>query len=142
MEELMMVLNMILVVLLSISLQAFSQVAIAIGHQFLFRAGFYYGNYDGLSKPPSFNLEIDGNFWATVTANSTSNNEPVYHEMIYMIKRDSAQVCLDNIGDGIPFISSLEATAIDMRNTYRLMENKTALLLHSRTNYGANNTIE
>ncbi|KAJ9128912.1 hypothetical protein P3X46_034344, partial [Hevea brasiliensis] len=110
--------------------------------KFLFRAGFYYGNYDGLSKPPSFNLEIDGNFWATVTANSTSNNEPVYHEMIYMIKRDSAQVCLDNIGDGIPFISSLEATAIDMRNTYRLMENKTALLLHSRTNYGANNTIE
>lgn len=35
--------------------------------KFLFRAGFFYGNYDGLSKPPSFKLEIDGNLWANVT---------------------------------------------------------------------------
>ncbi|KAF2283387.1 hypothetical protein GH714_003758 [Hevea brasiliensis] len=82
------------------------------GIKFLLRAGFYYGNYDGLSKPPSFNLEIDGNFWATVTTNSTSNNEPVYHEMIYWIEKGSAQVCLERIGDGIPFISSLEATVM------------------------------
>ncbi|KAJ9128476.1 hypothetical protein P3X46_034972, partial [Hevea brasiliensis] len=201
MEELMMVLNMILVVLLSISLQAFSQssnqtpimnpdglivlswltdenfadsgenqlllysqnfstmnslryfpdgqkncyfLPLDLSHldtRFLIRAGFYYGNYDGLSKPPSFNLEIDGYFWTTVITNSTSNNEPVYHEMIYRIKRDGAQVCLVRIGDGIPFISSLEATAI-FQNAYRLMENETALLLHSRINYGANSTIE
>ncbi|KAJ9128913.1 hypothetical protein P3X46_034345 [Hevea brasiliensis] len=195
MKELMMVLNMILVVLLSISLQAFSQerytdlridcgasnqtpimnpdglivsswltdknfadsgenqlllysqnfstmnslryfpdgqkncyfLPLDLSHldtRFLIRAGFYYGNYDGLSKPPSFNLEIDGNFWTTVITNSTR-----------------AQVCLVRIGDGIPFISSLEATAI-FQNAYRLMENETALLLHSRINYGANSTIE
>ncbi|XP_057998059.1 probable LRR receptor-like serine/threonine-protein kinase At1g51860 [Hevea brasiliensis] len=107
--------------------------------KFLFRAGFYYGNYDGLSKPPSFNLEMEGNFWATVTTNSTSNNKPVFHEMIYMIKRDGVQACLFNVGHGIPFISSLEATTID---SYWLMENKRALLLYSRMNYGANRSKE
>ncbi|KAJ0084569.1 hypothetical protein Patl1_30835 [Pistacia atlantica] len=39
------------------------------------RAGFFYGNYDGLSRPPSFNLERDGNLWATVTT-SLSQEEP------------------------------------------------------------------
>ncbi|XP_058003888.1 putative leucine-rich repeat receptor-like serine/threonine-protein kinase At2g04300 [Hevea brasiliensis] len=114
----------------------------SLGTKFLFRAGFYYGNYDGLSKPPSFNLGIDGNLWVTVTTNSMPKDEPIYHEMIYWTKGDSAQVCLEQTGDGIPFISSLEATEIILNDMYRLMDNKTALLLHSRINYGANKSIE
>uniref|UniRef100_A0A2P2QKE5 Malectin-like domain-containing protein n=1 Tax=Rhizophora mucronata TaxID=61149 RepID=A0A2P2QKE5_RHIMU len=55
----------------------------------------------------------------------------MHHEMIYETKGDGATVCLVNIGDGIPFISSLEATSM-MTDFYGLMENKTALFLHIR----------
>lgn len=75
---------------------------------------FYYGNHDGLSKPPSFNLEIDGNLWATVTT-SMSEDKPVYHEVIYKIKGDSAKVCLVRTSNEVPFISSLEANLSDER---------------------------
>ncbi|KAL5831330.1 hypothetical protein ACOSQ4_016684 [Xanthoceras sorbifolium] len=109
--------------------------------KFLLRAEFFYGNYDGLSSPPSFNMEIDGNLWANVTT-SMSEEEPVYHELIYILKKQQATVCLVRTSnDGVPFISSLEAVEMDA-NMYRLMENKTALYLHSRINYGANNSVE
>ncbi|TYH56246.1 hypothetical protein ES332_D08G003600v1, partial [Gossypium tomentosum] len=34
--------------------------------RYFMRAMFWYGNYDGHSKPPTFDLEFDGNKWATV----------------------------------------------------------------------------
>ncbi|KAI6685700.1 hypothetical protein NL676_031613 [Syzygium grande] len=34
--------------------------------KYFIRAAFYYGNYDHLSRPPTFNLEFDGNKWTTV----------------------------------------------------------------------------
>ncbi|EEF32140.1 kinase, putative [Ricinus communis] len=111
--------------------------------KFLFRAGFYYGNYDALLTPPIFNLETDGNLWAAVTT-SMSEDEPIYHEMVYKINGDTSQVCLVRTSDDVPFISSLEAIYFLMDNLYHLyglMENKTALLLHSRINYGANDSI-
>ncbi|XP_012065132.1 uncharacterized protein At1g24485 [Jatropha curcas] len=113
--------------------------------KFLFRAGFYYGNYDGLSSPPYFNLEIDGNIWATVTT-SMSEDDAIYYEMIYRTNGDSAKVCLTRtMYGGVPFISSLEASYFSSGDDprygfYLLMENKIALQLHSRTNYGANDT--
>lgn len=114
------------------------------GAKFLFRAQFVYGNYDGLSKPPSFRLEIDGNFWANVT--TSMSQEPVYHELIYRLKEEKATVCLvRNSNDDVPFISSLEAVFLgDDKDKlmYNLMENGTALYLHSRIDYGSNNTIQ
>lgn len=111
--------------------------------KFLFRAGFVYGNYDGLSRPPSFKLEIDGNLWANVTTSMTQE-EAVYHELIYKLKKQRATVCLVRTSnDEVPFISSLEAVIMgDDPHLYRLMENDTALYLHSRINYGANQSVE
>lgn len=108
-------------------------------YEYLFRAGFYYGNYDGLLKPPSFRIEVDGNFWANVT--TSMSEDPVYHELIYVTKSDHATVCLVRTKDDeIPFISSLEASAV--YESYTLMDNNTALYLHSRINYGANKSVE
>lgn len=45
-------------------------------------AEFVYGNYDGISGPPRFMVEIDGNLWANVMT-SMSPEEPLYYEVIY-----------------------------------------------------------
>ncbi|GFS30660.1 hypothetical protein Acr_00g0013240 [Actinidia rufa] len=103
-------------------------------YKFLFRAGFLYDNYDGLSKPPSFRLEINGHFWANVM--TSLSEEPVFHEFLYIIQEKQATVCLVRTNDDeVPFISSLEATA-QLSESYKFVDNKTALYLHSRINYG------
>lgn len=68
--------------------------------------------------------------------------EPVYSELIYMTKKKQTTVCLTrDSNDEVPFISSLEAKSM-IEDMYRLMENNTALYLHSRINYGANRSLE
>lgn len=108
--------------------------------KFLFRAGFFYGNYDGLSRPSSFKLEIDGNLWANVTT-SMIQDQPVYHELIYRTTSEKTTVCLVRTSDnGVAFISTLQATYMP-GDMYTLMQNKTALYLQSRINFGANKTV-
>ncbi|KAJ0101825.1 hypothetical protein Patl1_06223 [Pistacia atlantica] len=88
-------------------------------YKFIFRAGFYYGDYDGLSKPPTFDILLDDHFWATV---NTSSSE-------------------------VPFISSLEVAYLFIEyelNTpimYSLMGNDTALNLVSRNAFGSLNKV-
>ncbi|KAL6341523.1 hypothetical protein AAG906_032643 [Vitis piasezkii] len=110
-----------------------------VQEKYLIRAGFYYGNYDNLSKPPTFNLEFDGNLWATVT--TSLGTDPIYHEVIYITRKEYVSICITKTQQGqIPFISSLEAICI-YDGVYRLMNNDTALYLERRTNYGANQTF-
>ncbi|KAK6945207.1 Malectin-like domain [Dillenia turbinata] len=67
----------------------------------------YYGNYDGRSKPPKFDLEFDGFKWTLVV---TSLVDPVYSEMIYATKGDNVSLCRARaMDDWFPFISTLEA---------------------------------
>ncbi|XP_039158951.1 senescence-induced receptor-like serine/threonine-protein kinase [Eucalyptus grandis] len=75
---------------------------------YLIRAHFWYGNYDGKNEAPTFDLHIDVNHWATV--NLTTN---VFTEMIYVPRADYIQVCVVNMGSGIPFISVLELRVLD-----------------------------
>ncbi|KAM7277639.1 hypothetical protein ACFE04_004773 [Oxalis oulophora] len=110
------------------------------GHTVLLRAGFYYGNYDGFNKPPSFDLEVDGNLWANVVT-SGSEDVPVFYELIYRTVRDNVSVCLVRTSDDIPIISSLEGVLV-YDDSYTKMASNTALHLHSRINYGANKSIE
>lgn len=85
--------------------------------------------YDGLSRPPSFKLETDGNLWANVTS-STSQQEPVYHEAIYRtVQTKKTTVCLVRTRDDeVPFLSSLKATYIPEEMYEPLMENRTAFV--------------
>ncbi|XP_059663820.1 uncharacterized protein At1g24485-like [Cornus florida] len=108
-------------------------------YKFLFRAGFYYGNYDGLSNPPSFRLEIDGILWANVT--TSMSEDIIYYELLYITKKSKVSVCLIRAMDyDVPFISSLEA--YNIYDAYNWMDNTTPLYLHSRINYGADTSIE
>uniref|UniRef100_A0A1D1ZCT3 Uncharacterized protein At1g24485 n=1 Tax=Anthurium amnicola TaxID=1678845 RepID=A0A1D1ZCT3_9ARAE len=104
----------------------------------LLRAGFYYGNYDSLSKPPTFDLQFDGFRWATVV--TTSGEDPIYHEAVYTPKKAVINVCLINTGNGVPFISSLEVTPWPS-DLYRFMTGNLGFYLRSRTNFGADEDI-
>ncbi|KAL0438591.1 UNVERIFIED_CONTAM: putative LRR receptor-like serine/threonine-protein kinase [Sesamum latifolium] len=109
--------------------------------KYIFRAGFYYGNYDGKSQPPVFDLFLGGQLWETV--NSSATDGPVFHELIYAPRNDNISVCLMGRKEsgGTPFISSLEATYLDEDETYNhtvygMMRNGTAYHLVTRLNFG------
>ena len=109
--------------------------------KYLVRAGFYYGNYDNLQKPPTFGLQLQsGNLNVRVT--TSLDVDPIYHEFIlFTIEEMVFDVCLiQTQNNQVPFISTLEASQVD-QNVYRLMTNNIALYLESRINYGANQSV-
>ncbi|KAK4441126.1 putative LRR receptor-like serine/threonine-protein kinase [Sesamum alatum] len=104
----------------------------------LVRATFYYGNYDGKSSPPTFDLQFDGNHWATV---ETSSTEYVYHEVTYVMKKDSISVCVAQTNPGeFPFISALEVRGLETYMYVNVDENY-PLFLRRRVAFGSNATI-
>ncbi|XP_022728677.1 uncharacterized protein At1g24485-like [Durio zibethinus] len=106
--------------------------------RYLVRAMFLYGNYDGLSKPPTFDLQFDGNKWATVVTTMTNFT---YYEMIYATKGESISVCLARTQDQqFPFISSLESLPLPA-DMYAQMRRDMAWFNSYRYNYGANDWI-
>ncbi|KAF8039883.1 hypothetical protein BT93_B2180 [Corymbia citriodora subsp. variegata] len=101
--------------------------------KYFIRCVFYYGNYDGQSKPPTFNLEFDGNKWTSVVTSATQFQ---IHELVYTPKRDSVSVCLARTQDKqFPFISTLEIWPLD-DNKYEGMNGDRAWLTSYRCNYG------
>uniref|UniRef100_A0A0A0K9P9 Protein kinase domain-containing protein n=1 Tax=Cucumis sativus TaxID=3659 RepID=A0A0A0K9P9_CUCSA len=70
--------------------------------EYLIRASFLYGNYDGLNKTPQFDLYLGNTRWTTV------DDSYYYTEMMHTPSVDKFSICLINIGYGIPFISTLE----------------------------------
>ncbi|GKV35674.1 hypothetical protein SLEP1_g43912 [Rubroshorea leprosula] len=76
------------------------------GHHYMFRVFFTYGNYDGLQKPPMFDLYLGVNYWSTVRLEN--GNWYWHYEIIQFLSTDTIDVCLVNNGSGIPIISGLE----------------------------------
>ncbi|CAK9169563.1 unnamed protein product [Ilex paraguariensis] len=108
------------------------------GGQVLIRASFFYGNYDGKSSPPTFNLQFDGNDWASV---ETSSTEVSSYEVVYVVKGDVLSVCVAQTKAGqLPFISALEVRSLGS-NMYSGVDSNYALFLRLRLAYGANATI-
>ncbi|PPD92135.1 hypothetical protein GOBAR_DD10962 [Gossypium barbadense] len=106
--------------------------------RYFMRAMFWYGNYDGHSKPPTFDLEFDGNKWATVVTNTTSFT---YYEMIYATKGDSISICLARTRDQeFPFIPRLESLPLP-DDMYPQMRRDMAWFISYRYNYGADDRI-
>lgn len=104
------------------------------GEQVLVRASFYYGNYDNQSLPPIFDLQFDGNIWATV---ETKIDEEVSHEAIYFVKGNAISVCVAQTKRALfPFISALEVRSLD-KDMYARTKQDSALFLHSRLSFGA-----
>ncbi|XP_074347527.1 putative LRR receptor-like serine/threonine-protein kinase At1g05700 [Apium graveolens] len=104
--------------------------------RYIIRVGFYYGNYDGLRKPPTFNLFLNNILWTTVNT-SINNFEPFYKETIYPNKElGFFKICLVQIKDGgIPFIRSIE-TMVIFDELYPKMETNAIYSLITRINFG------
>ncbi|KAL1220939.1 putative LRR receptor-like serine/threonine-protein kinase [Cardamine amara subsp. amara] len=78
---------------------------------YLIKATFVYGNYDGLKIDPNFDLYLGPNLWTTVSTNDT------IEEIIHVTKSNSLQVCLVKTGISIPFINVLELRPL-RKNVY------------------------
>lgn len=105
----------------------------------LVRASFYYGNYDGLSRPPSFRLMFDSNNWADVV--TTLDEEPVFYEIIYVVKAKSASICVAQTDSGMsPFISALEVRRLS-NMMYNALPTNHALFAITRAAFGSETTI-
>ncbi|XP_063948727.1 probable LRR receptor-like serine/threonine-protein kinase At1g07550 [Daucus carota subsp. sativus] len=104
--------------------------------RYIIRAGFYYGNYDGLSRPPAFSLFINDVIWTTINT-AKNNGEPFYKEIMYESNGSGVfKICLVQIKDGgVPFINSIETVAL-WDPMYSQMENKATYNLVTRTNLG------
>ncbi|XP_045085680.1 probable LRR receptor-like serine/threonine-protein kinase At1g05700 isoform X1 [Aegilops tauschii subsp. strangulata] len=80
--------------------------SLVMGNKYLVRAAFYYGNYDGLGKPPVFDLYMGTSYWHEVSFSDAGAFN--WMDIIVVAPDDYLQVCLVNKGMGNPFISGLD----------------------------------
>nr|XP_023881922.1 putative leucine-rich repeat receptor-like serine/threonine-protein kinase At2g19230 [Quercus suber] len=81
-------------------------------NNYLIRATFVYGNYDGKNQKPIFDLHLGVNEWTTVNL-TNSGAYGYYYDIIHVPLTDYIDVCLINTGCGVPFISALELRLLD-----------------------------
>ncbi|KAK7823477.1 putative leucine-rich repeat receptor-like protein kinase [Quercus suber] len=82
---------------------------------YLIRASFMYGNYDGIGKIPKFDLYLGVNKWDTVAVTDASST--LTKEIMHLSLSEDIYVCLVNTGSGTPFVSVLEVRPLN-NNTY------------------------
>ncbi|XP_078442257.1 putative LRR receptor-like serine/threonine-protein kinase At1g51810 [Wolffia australiana] len=102
------------------------------GRKYLVRAGFYYGNYDGLNIFPSFDMYIGVNFWTSV---GTVARIPTIYEIITVSRGSKIEVCLVNTKGETPFMSVLELRPLP-DFMYPLVDEFKSLVRKHRWNYG------
>ena len=101
------------------------------GRKYLIRAEFMYGNFDGLNRPPSFDVYLGVHFWDSVRPVNFSRLE-----IITVSLSESVQVCLVNKGSGTPYITVLELRPLN-NSMYPLANSSHALVLRGdRIDYG------
>ncbi|KAM0899378.1 hypothetical protein ACQ4PT_021263 [Festuca glaucescens] len=103
------------------------------GRKYLLRAAFLYGDYDGLGRPPVFDLHAGVNYWMTV--NASDAGVEVIAEALVVVPDDFVQVCLLNTGTGTPFVSALGLRPLKMRY-YPQVNLTQGLVLAHRLNLG------
>lgn len=104
------------------------RINITSGTEYLIRATFLYGNYDGLNKLPEFDLYLGPNLWYKVTLDSASDSP--FDELIHTPRLNYIQVCLVNTGSGTPFISLLNLRPL--KNAPYGTNSSSMSLLHRR----------
>ncbi|XP_059431578.1 putative leucine-rich repeat receptor-like serine/threonine-protein kinase At2g19230 [Corylus avellana] len=102
-------------------------------NNYLVRATFGYGNYDGKNMTPTFDLYLGPNRWDTVNRANSG-----YYEIIYAPSTDYIDVCLVDTGQGVPFISTLELRRLD--NSIYQIDEDVALSVRNRYNIGLKTT--
>ncbi|CAB62024.1 receptor-like protein kinase homolog [Arabidopsis thaliana] len=76
------------------------------GRNYLIRATFFYGNFDGLNVSPEFDMHIGPNKWTTIDLQIVPDG--TVKEIIHIPRSNSLQICLVKTGATIPMISALE----------------------------------
>lgn len=71
-----------------------------------------YGNYDGRRDLPEFDLYFGANLWARI---AFSDDSPMSREILHIVSSSEVQICVVNVGTGIPFISVLELRPLEDR---------------------------
>ena len=84
----------------------------AKNNNYLIRARFVYGNYDGENQKPIFDLHLGVNERTTVDL-TNSGAYGYYYDIIHVPLMDYIDVCLINTGRGVRFISALELRHLD-----------------------------
>ncbi|KAJ8755735.1 hypothetical protein K2173_024279 [Erythroxylum novogranatense] len=80
-------------------------------NNYLIRAQFLYGNYDGKNQPPTFDLHLGVNFLVKVRFQDST--PWMLYEIFHFSSSDTIDVCLINTGGGVPFISALELRLVN-----------------------------
>ncbi|CAL4894506.1 unnamed protein product [Urochloa decumbens] len=113
--------------------------SLVAGLKYLLRAEFLYGNYDGLSRPPIFDLYAGVNFWSRVNVSTPDEVKRV--EAILVVRDDYVDVCLVNTGSGTPFISVLELRPLKS-SLYPQANATQGLVPFGRVNFGQTNATD
>ncbi|MQL85410.1 hypothetical protein Taro_017952 [Colocasia esculenta] len=109
------------------------------GKKYLVRADFLYGNYDGLDRPPAFDLYLGVNLWRRVSI-VDPEPPPFWTEIVTVAPSNSLSVCLVRTGLGVPFVSVIELRPLP-DELYPLANATQSLVLSEiRTNFGTNRT--
>ncbi|KAK0596663.1 hypothetical protein LWI29_017862 [Acer saccharum] len=82
-------------------------------NNYLIRAVFEYGNYDGKNQTPGFDLYLGVNNWTRMSSAMGMR------EIIHVPSDAYIDVCLVNTGNGVPYISALELRPLD-NSLYRI----------------------
>lgn len=112
-------------------------VSIVNGTKYLIRASFLYENYDGLNILPAFDIYIGNSLWERV--NFTDIHIEPSFELIHITSSNEVHMCLINIGNGVPIISSLEFRPL-LNITYQTASR--SLSLQSRFDFGSSDDKE
>ncbi|CAN6442419.1 unnamed protein product [Victoria cruziana] len=116
----------------------YSFPGIGAGIKLLVRALFYYGNYDGLGSPPTFNILFNGNLWSPVIF--SEQNVSVLFEMVHVNGVDDISVCLARTKpNDVPFINSIEIKKLE-GNMYASMDKDRPLYVMGRYAYASPTT--
>ncbi|CAL9244273.1 unnamed protein product [Arabidopsis halleri] len=85
--------------------------------KYLIRAGFIYGNYDGLNSNPIFELHLGPNLWATIDLQKFVNG--TMEEILHTPTSNSLKVCLVKTGTTTPLISALELRPLGNKSYHK-----------------------
>lgn len=102
-----------------------------------------HGNYDGkgndlVSSPLVFDVYMGLHFWERISVNNTTKT--YIAEMIVVAEVNSISVCLMDIGNGTPFISSLEMRQMKSSLYPAAMTNQ-SIALQERHSMGASGLL-
>ncbi|XP_020881838.1 uncharacterized protein At1g24485-like, partial [Arabidopsis lyrata subsp. lyrata] len=117
----------------------YSNIPVTKGGKVLVRTMFYYGNYDGKSSTPSFNVVFEGKHRGTVSISSAF--EPYLLELIFSPASGETSVCFVRTSSSSnPFVSSIEVSDLD-DGMYNELGPGEGLFYQQRRAYGTTEII-